>query len=247
MTEFFSLADKVVWITGSARRVGREIALACAEAGADIVVHCRSSRDEAEATAAEITALGRRAILVQGDHAVRADVRRMVEEIDRVFGRLDGLVNSAAVFPRVDFEKATDEDFDRAIDSNLRGAFLCSQLALPLLRKKPPSHIINLVDWSVERPYRRYAAYMAAKGGLATLTKALAKELAPDVRVNSISPGPVLEPADLGDKERDAIIAKTLVNRWGTPRDIVRAAIFLLGSDYITGSDVVVDGGRSLA
>ena len=247
MNDLFALDGKVIWITGSAKRVGREIALGVARAGADVVVHCHHSREDADRTASEIADLGRRALVVQGDHSVRADVENMVAEIERTFGRLDALVNSAAVFPRIAFEKITGDDFDHAIGVNLRGPFLCSQLALPLLRQSPPAHIVNMLDWSIARPYRQYAAYMAAKGGLAALTKALAKELAPDVRVNSISPGPVLEPLDLSDTEREAIIAKTLVKEWGTPRDIVRAVLFLLGSDYITGSDIVVDGGRSLA
>lgn len=242
-----TLQDKVIWVTGSARRVGRSIALEAARAGADIVVHCRTSREEGERTVEEIVALGRRAILVQGNHASRHDAWEMMREIDRTFGRLDGLVNSAAIFPRKAFPDVMEDDFDEAINANLRGPFLCSQVALPLLRRNAPSHIVNVLDSMVHRPYGQYSAYWCAKGGLYALTRALAKELAPDVLVNGVAPGPVLPPEDADAEHREIAIRRTLLQRWGEPEDVARAVLFLLQSDYVTGVILPVDGGRSIA
>lgn len=241
------LTGKTVWVTGSARRVGRVIALDLARHGADIVVHCNRSRDEAEETAADIARLGRKAIIVQGDHGNRAAVERMVEQIGSAFaGGLYGLVNSAAAFPRKKFEDTTDGDFDRVIGANLRGPFLCSQLALPLLRRNDPAHIVNIVDCMLPRPYANFSAYWCAKGGLDALTRALANELRPAIRVNAVSPGPVLEPEGDGPEIREKILERTFAARWGTPEDVAQTVRFLLQGDFLTGVTIPVDGGRSL-
>ncbi|MBX3728521.1 MAG: SDR family oxidoreductase [Candidatus Sumerlaeia bacterium] len=241
------LDGKVVWVTGSARRVGRAIARACALEGADIVLHCRESKDEGLAALAEMRALGRQAILVHGDHGRREHVERMVAMIADEFGRLDALVNSAAMFPRKPFEQTTEADFDEVIDANLRGPFLCTQLALPLLRRAERAHVINLIDAYLSRPYPNFAAYWCAKGGLDALTRALATELAPRILVNSIAPGPILPPEHYDDEKIGLSADKTLLKRWGSPDDIARAVLFLLESDYVTGTSLIVDGGRSLA
>lgn len=244
-----SLEGRIVWVTGSARRVGRVIALQCAESGADVVVHCNRSRQEGEEVVSAIQAAGRRAILVQGDHSRRDEVERMTSEIESAFGRLDALVNSAAIFPSKPFDQTTDAEFDEAIDANLRGPYLCTQLALPLLRRasSPPAHVINLLDAYLPRPYAKFSAYWCAKGGLDALTRALAAELAPGILVNSISPGPVLPPEEYSPEKLALSADKTLVKRWGRPEDIARTVLFLLSSDYVTGADIVVDGGRCLA
>jgi NAD(P)-dependent dehydrogenase (short-subunit alcohol dehydrogenase family) len=234
-----------IWITGSARRVGRAIALESARAGWDVVVHYRSSGDEAREVAAEIEGLGRRALVVQGDQSLRADVERMVGEIRDGFGRLDALVNSAATFPRVRFEETTDEEYEGVLAANLRGPFLCSQLALPLLRAAKPGRIINLTDCMLPRPYKNYAAYWCAKGGLDALTRALAVELGPDVLVNAIAPGPIIPPEDQSEEFNDAAVARSPLKRWGDPADIARAVLFLLESNFLTGETITVDGGRS--
>ncbi len=240
------LKGQIVWITGSAKRVGKVCALACAAEGADIVVHCRSSRKEGEEALREVEALGRRAMLVQGDHASAEDVPRMVEEIRAHFGALTALVNSAAAFPRARFEDVSEEDFFSIVRTNLWGPYLCAQAALPLLRKARPGRLINVTDWAVARPYRFYSHYMAAKGGLDAVTRALARELAPDVLVNAIAPGPVLEPPDLGDEEREKVLAKIPLRRWGRPEDVAKALVFLLESDFICGETIAVDGGRTV-
>jgi pteridine reductase len=238
------LAGQVVWITGSARRVGREIALGCAKEGADIVVHCRSSRAEGEEVVREIETMGRGALLVQGDHGSPADVTAMVTAIKTRFGRLTALVNCASTFPQASMETISEDDFFRAIRDNAYGPFLCAQQALPLLREAKPGRIINFTDSAVQRPYRQYAHYMAAKGGLHTMTLALARELAPAVHVNEIAPGPILEPEDLTPERKEATVRRLPLGRWGEPGAVVKAVLFLLESDYLCGETINVDGGR---
>jgi NAD(P)-dependent dehydrogenase (short-subunit alcohol dehydrogenase family) len=193
--------------------------------------------------------MDREAILVQGDHARRDEVERMVAMIGEQFSRIDALVNSAAIFPAKAFDRTGDAEFDEVIDANLRGPFLCTQLALPLLRNSiaKPAHVINLLDAYLPRPYAKFAAYWCAKGGLDALTRALAAELAPSIVVNGISPGPVMPPEHFSEEKQALSAEKTLVKRWGKPEDIARAVVFLLASDYVTGANIVVDGGRSLA
>lgn len=240
------LEGRVVWVTGSAKRVGKAVALHLARCGADIAVHCNRSRDDAEAVATEIRALGRRALVVQGDHARREDVARMVGEIAEEFDALFALVNSAAIYPEKAFDKTTDADFDEAINANLRGPFLCTQLALPLLRRSSPAHVVFLGDARVWRPYKGYAAYWCAKGGLETLAKGLASELAPGILVNTVHPGAMIPPPDNTDEKNKAVVARNFIKRWGKPEDIALAVEFLLRSDYITGAEIPVDGGRNL-
>lgn len=240
------LTGQVIWITGSARRVGRAVALGCAEEGADIVVHCRSSVSEGEEVVELIRAKGRRAILVQGDHADPVAVDAMIEVIRGEFGRLTSLVNGASTFPQAPFGEISEAHFFQSIRDNLYGPFLCAQKALPLLREAQPGRIVNFTDSAFVRPYRQYAHYMAAKGGLHTLTLALARELAPDIMVNEIAPGPVLEPEDMTPERREATLRRIPLARWGTPTDVVRAVIFLLESTYLCGETIYVDGGRTV-
>lgn len=240
------LTNRVIWITGSARRVGKEMALACAREGAHIVVHYQSSRAEAEETKAEILGLGVECLVVQGNHGVRTDVTRMVAEIDARFGKLDVLVNSASVFPRIAFELTTEQKLDDILSANLKGPYLCSQLALPLLRKGTDPQIVNMTDAMLERASPKFSAYWCAKGGLDALTRCLARELAPAIRVNAIAPGPVLEPEDQSEETRLKILAAIPAGRWGEPRFIADALIYLIGQEFTTGTSVVVDGGRRL-
>jgi pteridine reductase len=242
----FDLTDRIIWITGSAKRVGRGVALACAKAGAHVAVHCNNSRDEAEEVRRQIEDLGRRALIVQGDHGLRADVEKMVGDIRREFGRLDALVNCAATFPRVEFEETTDEDLDGVIAANLKGPFLCTQLALPLLRAAEKPHVINITDCMQPRPYAYFSAYWCAKGGLDALTRALARELGPEVRVNAVAPGPVLPPPDYTEFQKQDRADKTFLKQWGSPEDVAHAVLYLLTSDFVTGTTMPVDGGRHL-
>ncbi|MEN6627647.1 MAG: SDR family oxidoreductase [Candidatus Sumerlaeia bacterium] len=242
------LKDKVIWITGSARRLGRAMALDLAGRGADIVVHYSTSRAEAEDAAREIEALGRRALIVQGDQCKVADIARIVGEIDKGFGRLDVLINSASNFKRTPIERITEAQWDDSIGVNLKGPAFCALEAAKLIRRGGGGKIINMADWAGLRPYKHYLPYLIAKAGIVQLTKILALELAPEIMVNAIAPGPVLLPEAMPEEEMQGVLRHVPLGRVGSPRDIVATAAFLLeGSDYITGQILCVDGGRLIA
>jgi pteridine reductase len=236
-----NLSGKTVLVTGAAKRVGREIALALARRGANIVVHYNSSARDARRVVAEIKALGVKAVAVKADQTNARQVRAAVKKA----GTIDVLVASAAVFERTPFKKLTEADWDFHLDANLKGPFL---FALEVARQMKTGKMIFFADWAVMRPYRNYLPYLVSKAGIVCLTKALAKELAPGIQVNAIAPGPVLLPADFPEVERRKVIDSTLVKRLGSPQDIVNSVLFLLeGSDFITGHVLVVDGGRLIA
>jgi pteridine reductase len=240
------LTGKTALVTGAAKRVGREIALELARRGADVLVHYRGSQQDAESTAADIRAMGRKSETFQADLASNKDLDRLTNSIHDKKWTVDVLVNSASLFFKTPVETATETDWDTLLDSNLKGPFfLSTQLGLQMI-KQNGGVIINLVDWSAFRPYRDYAAYCSSKGGLVTLTKALARDLAPRVRVNAVAPGPVLQPPDMNEAEAKTVAGLTALGRWGTPQDVARAVAFLVENDYINGQILVVDGGRSI-
>jgi NAD(P)-dependent dehydrogenase (short-subunit alcohol dehydrogenase family) len=241
------LAGRVVLITGGAKRIGRALTLGLARRGAAIAFSYRSSAPEARRTVRELETLGVRAAAIRADLSRASDIRRLIHEVGRRFGRLDILINCAANFDRVPFERLTERAWDRAIDTNLKGPFLCALHASRLMRARG-GKIINLADWAGVRPYRDYLPYCVSKGGLITLTKALAKELAPKIQVNAIAPGPILPPQDMGAATQKRVANRALLKRWGSPTDIVNAALFLIeGTDFATGSVVYVDGGQLIA
>ncbi|MFN3984901.1 MAG: pteridine reductase [Rhodocyclaceae bacterium] len=238
----------VVLITGAARRVGAAIARELHAAGAGVVLHYRHSDTDALALAAELEAVRPgSASVVGGDVAEDGLPERIVAQAVSTHGRLDALVNNASTFfptpiGRIDAAAWTD-----LIGSNLKGPLFMSQAAAPHLRARGGA-IVNIVDIHGERPLRRYPVYCAAKAGLLGLTRALAVELAPEVRVNGVSPGPIEWPDDeqFPPAERAAIIDHTLLKREGQPKDIARSVRFLLfDAPYITGQILAVDGGRS--
>jgi pteridine reductase len=243
------LNDRVVWVTGAGRRLGREVALDLARRGAHVAVHYRTSEGPAREVAAAIESLGRRAALVPGDLCNVAEIRRIVGQIDRAFGRLDVLVNCASTFERVEVERIDEAGWDRALDANLKGPFFCALEAARLMRRGGQGgKIVNFADWAAFRPYRHYLPYMIAKGGVVTMTRALALELAPEIQVNAVAPGPVLLPEGTTEQEKARIVRHVPLGRIGSPEDVTAAVAFLLeGSDYITGQVLCVDGGRLIA
>jgi len=241
------LEGRVVLITGGARRIGRALALGLARRGAAIAFSYYTSSPEARRTVQEIESLGVRALAVRADLARAAEVRRLIRRVGAHFGRLDALINSAANFDRVSFDELSEQHWDRTLDANLKGPFLCALYASRLLRKHG-GKIINFADWAGVRPYRHYLPYCVSKGGIITLTKALAKELAPRIQVNAIAPGPILPPPDMSPSARRRIARRVPLKRWGSPEDIVNTVVFLLeGTDFMTGSVVYVDGGQLIA
>lgn len=224
-------------VTGAARRLGRAIALELHRAGGRVAVHYLSSRAEAEETAALLGG----APLVQGDQS--REPERIVADAVRALGGLDLLVCSAAQFERIDAERLPRPRFEAMLAANLTGPFYLMQAALPHLRASRGS-IVTLLDvCGTAQVWKGYAHYAAAKAGLAALTRLLALEWAPEVRVNGVAPGAVLPPAGV-DRER---LAKRIpLGRIGTPEDVARAVLFLAKEPFITGEILTVDGGRSL-
>lgn len=238
----------VVLVTGAARRVGAEIARQLQAAGARVALHFRSSRGDAEALAAELNGIrpGSAAIF-QADLLDSASLPGLVSAVVERFGRLDGLVNNASSFFPTALGQIDDAAWLDLMGSNLKAPLFLSQAAAPHL-KLGGGAIINIVDIHAERPLKGYPLYCAAKAGLLGLTRALALELAPEVRVNGVAPGAIEWPDDgqFPAAERQAIVAHTLLGRIGAPSDIARTVRFLLfDAPYITGQIIPVDGGRS--
>jgi len=241
-----SLEKKVALVTGSAKRIGRSVALRLAAEGADVIVNYRNSENEAAEVVAQIEAVGRRALAIQADVAKRADVKRMFATVEKEFGRLDILVNNAAIFSSVKFEELTEEQWDSALDTNLKSQFLCAQAAAPLLRRSGHGRIINFASLGGLLAWPSYTHYCVSKAGVIMLTRCLAKSLAPAITVNAIAPGTISFEGDAPEIAENFIRVAPL-RRTGTAKDIDDAVVFLAQSDFMTGQVLVVDGGRSVA
>jgi pteridine reductase len=242
------LAGQAVLVTGAARRVGAAIARKLHGAGANVLLHYRTSTGEAESLARELNdARPQSARTLQAD---LLDVNQLAPLIDAAvgaFGRLDILVNNASTFYPTPMGSISVHDWDDLMGTNVKAPFFLSQAAAAALRNSA-GLIINLVDIHGSRPLKQFAVYCTAKAALAMLTRSLARELAPEVRVNGIAPGPILWPEDAPDAELKAkIISRTLLQRQGSPDDVARTALFLAAdAPYITGQILAVDGGRSV-
>jgi len=241
----------VVLVTGAARRIGRAIAMALHAAGARVILHCHHSRAEAEALAAELDAVrASSAAVVSADLLDAAGLEDLVGIAAMTFGRLDGLVNNASSFHATPLGSIGVREWDDLVGTNLRAPLLLAQAAAPHLRKARGA-IVNIVDIHAERPLRDFAVYTVAKGGLVALTRSLAIELAPDVRVNGVAPGAILWPEDgkhFAPSERERIEAQTPLGRIGNPADVAGAVKYLLlDAPFVTGQILAVDGGRSLS
>jgi pteridine reductase len=239
-------------VTGSGkRRVGAQVAAALAARGYAIAVHYRASALEAQETAAVLAEqFGVAAVPVQGDLTDETAVKRIVKETLDRFGRIDVLVNCAAIWNRKRLEDVTAADVRLHFDTNLLGTFLmCQHVGLAMVQQPSGGAIVNFGDWADVRPYRDYAAYFPSKAAIPGLTRVFAVELGtrnPRVRVNAVLPGPVMLPADLSEKEREQAIAGTLVNREGSPAHVAAAVLHFIDNDFVTGTCLPVDGGRSV-
>ncbi|HEY5599267.1 MAG TPA: SDR family oxidoreductase [Candidatus Manganitrophaceae bacterium] len=241
------IKGKSVLITGAARRLGKAIALALAGRGAQVVIHYNRSKKEAEKVVEEIEKKGGAARLASGDISKAKECEKIVRDAVKAFGRLDVLVNNAAVFFKTPLFQVTEKEWNEILDANLKGSFFCAQAAAKEMRKNG-GKIINIADWSAVRPYEDYLPYCASKAGVIALTKGLARSLAPKVTVNAIAPGPILLPDDFDEAEKEAIIRQTPLKRIGAPDDVVNAVLFLLeGTDFMTGTTIMIDGGRLIA
>jgi len=238
------LNGRVALVTGSAKRLGRAIALRLAEEGASLVIHYRTSGAEAQSAVAEVEKLGRQAIAIGADLNRISEIRKLFDEAGHHFGRLDILVNSAANFLPASVISTTEEIWDASLDSNVKAPFFCAQAAAPLLRRAK-GVVINFADAGGLLGWPGYIPHSVSKAGVVMLTKVLAKALAPEVRVNAIAPGTITMPGDPPELEADFIKLAPL-RRTGTPRDITDTVLFLAQSKFITGQVLVVDGGRTL-
>src|SRR5580704_11437275 len=242
------LKGKTALITGAARRVGAAITCALHAAGANVLVHYRTSGEEAQRLAAALNE-GRpgSAATAECDLLDITKLPRLVAEASRVFGGLDILVNNASSFYPTPVGDIGEIDWDDLVGTNLKAPLFLSQAAAPLLHASA-GLIVNLADIHGERPLRRYPVYSIAKAGLIMLTRALARELGPRVRVNAVAPGPVLWPEDGLDTELQAkIVAGTALKRPGTPEDVARTVVFFATeAPYVTGQVLAIDGGRSI-
>jgi pteridine reductase len=242
-----SLSDKVVLITGAARRVGAAIARKLHAAGATIALHYHNSVNDAQALANELDSQRPGSVATLGGDLLNLKILQpLVDAALARFGHLDILINNASTFYATPVGKITEKDWDDLMGTNLRAPLFLSQAAAPHLKARN-GLILNIVDIHGMRPLRHHVVYSPAKAGLIMLTQSLARELAPEVRVNGIAPGPVEFPEHgLTEQMKQAIIDKTLLKRRGSPEDIARTALFFAAdAPYVTGQILAVDGGRS--
>ncbi len=234
-------------VTGAGVRVGRAIALALADAGFDLVLHANRSRRELDGVAAEARRRSRTATAVFADLGAAEGTSELVRAVAAVSPRLDVLVNSAGLYERVPFAALTRAQVERMMRVNVEAPLFLVQGLLPLLRAAPSPCVVNVTDVAVARPYAGYAHYMVSKAALEELTKALAVELAPEVRVNAVAPGTVAFPEDFDAPKRARILARVPAGREGTPEDVGRAVVYLVrDAPYVTGHTLTVDGGALL-
>jgi pteridine reductase len=244
------LTGKVALITGGARRVGAEMARLLHAHGMNLVIHYRSSSDDAQALQTELEKHRPKSVaLAKGDLLKVAQLPGIVEAAAAAFGRLDVLVNNASSFYPTPVGMATEEQWDDLIGTNLRAPFFLAQAAAPHL-KKTRGCIVNIADIHADRPIKRYPIYCMAKAGIVMLTRSLARELAPEVRVNAIAPGTILWPegeAEVSEAQKQEMLTRIPLGRSGSPDDIASTALFLIrDATYINGQVIAVDGGRTV-
>ena len=239
------LEDRVALVTGGGIRVGRVLAMALASKGARVAVHYNASADGARDTVRSIENGGGHAAAFAADLTDSRTPESLVADVVRAFGRLDILVNSAAVMVRTPFGEVDARQWNDIVALNLRAPFFLSQAAAPHLRPTRGA-IVNISDLAAFETWPAYIPHGLTKSGIVHMTRSLARVLAPEVRVNAIAPGTVLLPDDWSEKDAEHLNATTPLRREGTPDDVAHALLFLLEADYITGETIIVDGGRSV-
>ncbi|PTL85863.1 SDR family NAD(P)-dependent oxidoreductase [Vitiosangium sp. GDMCC 1.1324] len=233
-------------VTGAGIRIGKAIALALADAGYDLALHVHRSTEGVEEVAHKARALGRTVTVYRADLGTPQGVESLAAAVREAHPAVDVLVNNAGIYERVAFEDITRERYHRMMGINLEAPFFLTQALLPALRAAPNPLVVNLTDIAAERAESHYAHYSASKAGLLMLTRALAVELAPKVRVNAISPGAVIFPEDFDEASQKAILARIPLGRVGTAEDVARVVVFLAReAPYISGQVIAVDGARS--
>lgn len=241
------LSNRVILITGSGDRVGKAIALALARKGAQTVIHYHTSQEKARQAAEEIAAAGLPPLIVQGDVSRREDWERMLAEILAGFGRIDGLVNNAALFYRTPLWDISEAQWDQLMNVNLKGAFWGCRIVGGQMLRQQQGRIVNIADVAARQVWTEYLPYSVSKAGVLALTRGFAKKFAPHVTVNAIVPGMIMPAESLGGGEREALIRKIPLQRSGTAEELAGAVVYLLESgDFITGTEITIDGGRTI-
>ena len=254
------LKDKVIILTGAAR-VGKTVARYLGSKGANLAITYFTHQVEAEFVCEECSVVGSKSIAVKADLSKTEDIRNLIEETKKQFGRIDGLVHMAAIYPRTPWPALTEADWDKNMNVIAKSTFLLGKMVGTEMLKnegedvlnngqkigKVKGKIITFSDWSVlTRPYKDYLPYNVAKAAVTALTKSLAKELAPGVLVNAVAPGPILMPPDLSEEDNREVMKNTPLERWGGEEEIAKAVLYLMDADFVTGQVLFVDGGRSI-
>ena len=240
--------SKTVFITGAAKRIGKEIALSFKELSWNIIIHYNSSKEDALNLAKEINNANKNsAITVQGNLDVKEDVNAIIKEVLDAFPSVDLLINNASTFYPTPIDDISEEHWEKLVGSNLKGPLFLIQ-GLKQKLKESKGSIINITDTNLSKGVANYSIYSAAKAGLESITKGLARELAPEIKVNAIAPGAMLEPPDVTwtEEQKNKVIESIPLKRMGSEKDIAEAVNFLAHSQYITAQIIKVEGGRAL-
>jgi len=245
MSDAKKLLGRVALVTGSGKRLGRAVALRLAAEGANVAVHYGRSEAEARTVVAEIEAMGRRAGAFSAELTDVQAIQKLVNDVAGHFGRLDILINSAANFLETKFGATTEASWDASLDTNLKAPFFCAQAAAPYLAASGDGVIINFADIGGLMGWREFLPHSISKTGIILMTRVLAKELAPKVRVNAIAPGTITMPGDPPEWETD-FIRQAPLKKSGKPDDVADAVMYLIGAGFVTGHVLVLDGGRTL-